>query len=170
VVGVSVARIRGAEIAFAIPAETTDRVVDDQFARGGAIRLGDLEVPAPTELEGTYLMIGLARKGTKLTEEDLKKFGKDERRVVIRGDQIIVSSKGKDDPAVIRLDASQEPPHIDITSTKNGKTEVNYGIYKFENDVLTICATESGAAKDRPKEFVPDEKSMMLTLKKQTVK
>lgn len=42
VVGVSVAKFRGAEIAFAIPAETAERFLEDMFANGGEIRTGGL--------------------------------------------------------------------------------------------------------------------------------
>jgi uncharacterized protein (TIGR03067 family) len=122
------------------------------------------------ELEGTYLIVGVEAKGMKLTEEDLKKFAKndEDRQIVIKGDQINAKSNGKDDPATIKLDASQKPPHIDITSLKNGKTEVNYGIYKVEKDTLTICAVEKGEAKDRPKEFKAGDGVLILVLKKQT--
>jgi len=120
------------------------------------------------ELEGNYLLVGLESKGFKLTEEDINKnIKEDERKIVIKGDQIIATSGGKEDPATIKLDASKKPPQIDITSTKDGKTETNYGIYKLENGVLTICATEKGEAKDRPKEFKADDKSLMIVLKKQ---
>jgi uncharacterized protein (TIGR03067 family) len=122
------------------------------------------------ELEGTYLMIGLEAKGLKLTEDDFKKTPDADRQMVIKGDQIVSRLGGKDDPATIKVDAAQKPARIDITSTKGGKTEVNYGIYKLENGVLTICATVNADAKDRPKEFKADDKVVVLVLKKQPAK
>src|SRR5207302_7175684 len=50
VVGVSVAKLRNTDtIAFAIPAEVTDRFVENQIARGGEIRLGELVAVAPPD-------------------------------------------------------------------------------------------------------------------------
>lgn len=120
------------------------------------------------ELEGTYLLIGLEGKGLKLTEDDFKKVDDAERKIVIKGDQIIAVNKGKEDPAKIKIDASKSPALIDITSTKDKKDEVNYGIYKVEKDgTLVICAIEKGDAKDRPKEFKVNEKEIIIKLQKQ---
>jgi uncharacterized protein (TIGR03067 family) len=126
---------------------------------------------AQKELEGAYLIIGIEAKGFKLTEEDVKKGSKgdEDRLIIIKGDQMIAKSKGKDDPATFKLDAGKK--HITITSvTKDGKKEVNYGIYKLEKDVLTIIATEMGEEKDRPTEFKVDDKTLMLTLRKYAAK
>lgn len=119
------------------------------------------------DLEGTYALIGLeAPGGLKFTEEELKKVPEADRKVVIKGDQISVMIGGKDDSATIKLDAAQNPGHITLTTTKENKTDVNYGIYKFENGALTICANEKGEAKDRPKEFKFTGKEVIMTLKK----
>src|SRR6266545_5854236 len=122
---------------------------------GGLIRADEKDdKKALKDLAGEYLIIGIEAKGVKLGEEDLAKFSKgDERKVTIKDDKIIARFGGKEDPATLKIDASKSPGHIDITSTKDGKTEVNYGIYKVEKGVLTICATEKGEPKDRPKEF-----------------
>lgn len=136
---------------------------------GGAAVADDKE--ALKQLEGTYLLVGLEAKGLKLDAEKLKGTDPLERKIVIKGDQIIAYMKGgKEDPGTIKLDASKSPPHIDITSTKDGKTEVNYGIYKFEKGVLTICTLERGDPKDRPKEFKADDKALLLVLEKQPAK
>ncbi len=120
------------------------------------------------ELEGTYLLVGLEGKGLKLTEDDFKKVDDAERKIVIKGDQIIAINKGKEDPAKLKIDASKSPAFIDITSTKDKKDEVNYGIYKIEKDgTLVICAIEKGDAKDRPKEFKVNEKEIIIKLQKQ---
>lgn len=137
-------------------------------ALGGTIAADDKE--ALKALEGTYLLVGLETKGVKLTPDVLKKEDPAERKLVIKGDQILATTKGKDDPATIKIDASKTPPHIDITSVKDGKTEVNYGIYKFEKDVLTICALEKGDAKDRPTKFDAGDKYLLLVLERQPAK
>lgn len=168
VIGVSVAKLSKAEtIAFAIPAEITTRFLEDQQARGGQMLLGALAGSLPTKLEGAYLMIGLEGQGVKLTEDDLRKLDKDERKVVIVGNRLLASTKGKLNPATIRLDESQKPAHLDIITVKGGVPEVSYGIYKFEGGVLTICTTEKGDPDDRPKEFKSNAQTLLLTLKKQ---
>src|SRR6266545_2108729 len=136
---------------------------------GGLIRADEKDdKKALKDLAGEYLIIGIEAKGVKLGEEDLAKFSKgDERKVTIKDDQIIARLGGKEDPATLKIDASKKPGQIDITSTKDGKTEVNYGIYKVEKDVLTIYATEKGESKDRPKEFKAEGNVVILTMKKQ---
>jgi uncharacterized protein (TIGR03067 family) len=125
------------------------------------------EKKALKELQGTYLLIGLEGKSVKLTEEDLKKVPDADRKMVIKDDKATSFTGGKEDAATIKLDPSKKPAQIDLTTTKGGKTEVNYGIYKLENGVLTICAIEKGEAKDRPKEFKANGNAMLLILKKQ---
>jgi uncharacterized protein (TIGR03067 family) len=137
-------------------------------ALGGTALADDKD--ALKALEGSYLLVGLETKGLKVGADVLKKEDATERALVVKGDQMIAKSKGKDDPATIKLDTSKNPAHIDITSVKDGKTEVNYGIYKFEKDVLTICAIEKGDAKDRPTKFEAGEKFLLLVFEKQPAK
>ncbi|MCI0704261.1 MAG: TIGR03067 domain-containing protein [Planctomycetia bacterium] len=115
------------------------------------------------QLEGTYLIIGFDGKGLKLTEDDFKPLPDVERKIVIKGDQIIANLKGKEDVATIKLDPSQKPPHFTVIDKNNTK---DYGIYKFENGLLLICSTEGGLEEDRPKEFKGSDKAVLITLKK----
>jgi uncharacterized protein (TIGR03067 family) len=142
-------------------------------AIGGTALADDKE--ALKALEGNYLLVGLETKGIKVGADALKKEDAAERAVVVKGDQMIAKLKGKDnklidDPATIKLDTSKTPAHIDLTSMKDGKPEVNYGIYKFEKDVLTICALEKGDAKDRPSKFEAGDKYLILVFEKQPAK
>jgi uncharacterized protein (TIGR03067 family) len=126
------------------------------------------EKKALKELEGTYVIVGFEAKGLKLSEEELKKFGRDEERLVtIKGDTITARLGEMDDPATFTLDASKDPPRIDIVRTRDGKKEHNYGIYKLEKDLVTICATEMAGPDERPKEFKAGEKTILLVLRKQ---
>ena len=119
------------------------------------------------ELEGTYLLTTLAAKGVKLTEDDLKKVPEAERRLVIDDDQIISMFNGKEDPATFKVDNTKTPRHIDLMTTKENKTETNYGIYTFENGVLTLCLGEKGEAKDRPTEIKIGDKAVIFRLQLQ---
>ncbi len=122
------------------------------------------------ELEGTYLLVAAEGKGVKVTEADLKKVPDADRKLVVKGEQITTYFNGKENPATVRLNASQTPAAIDFTVTKDGKTDVNYGIYKLENGTLTICALEKGDAKERPKEFKASGKEYLMVLKKHDAK
>ncbi|MBM3981254.1 MAG: hypothetical protein FJ304_13390 [Planctomycetes bacterium] len=150
------------------------------LALAGATTADEKDDKALKELEGTYLLVGLEGKGLKLTEEDFMKVEDGDRKIVIKGGQIVAFQKGKEDPAKLKIDVSKTPAHIDITSTKDKKDEVNYGTYKFEKvkmkdkddkeivvEVLTICAVEMGDAKDRPKEFKVNDKELLIVLHKQ---
>jgi len=125
------------------------------------------EKKALKELEGEYVLIGMESKNLKLSEDDLKKGKAEDSKFVIKGDQMIAYNKGKDDPATIKLDPTTTPRQLNLTSKgKDGKTEYGYGIYKFEDGVLTICAVMDGEAKDRPKEFKVGEKVMIMRFRK----
>jgi uncharacterized protein (TIGR03067 family) len=64
------------------------------------------------------------------------------------------------------VDATKEPKEIDITVHVPGRgKKVRIGIYKIENDTLTICATVPGRGKPdatRPKEFYPTERDDVM--------
>ena len=51
----------------------------------------DKQAQALKELEGTYLVVGLEGKGIKLSEEDFQKVPDADRRIVIKGDQIVAT-------------------------------------------------------------------------------
>jgi uncharacterized protein (TIGR03067 family) len=145
-------------------------VVGTLVLGGAATADESADKKALKELEGTYLLVSAEGKGAKFTEADLKKVPDADRKLVVKGDQIISYFGSKENPATVKLDASHTPAHIDLTTTKDGKTEVNYAIYKLENGVLTICALEKGDAKDRPKEFKASSKDIVMVLKKHDAK
>jgi uncharacterized protein (TIGR03067 family) len=120
-------------------------------------------------LAGEYLILGIETKDVKLGEDDLAKLAKeDKRKVIIKDDQFTTRfADAEEDPATIKIDSSKNPPHIDFTYTRDGKKKIDYGIYKVEKDILTICAIEKGEPKSRPKEFKVDGNMIILTLKKQ---
>jgi len=67
-----------------------------------------------------------------------------------------------------KVDATKEPKQIDITSRFPGKgEEVRMGIYKIENDTLTICSLIGSKAKadaKRPEEFYPTERNDVMVV------
>jgi|GEM_PF-4036252 len=66
------------------------------------------------------------------------------------------------------IDTTTNPKQIDMTLTHAGKDErVRLGIYKIEQDTLTICALVPSRAKDdakRPADFYPTERDDVMTI------
>lgn len=119
------------------------------------------------ELEGTYVLIGFAAKGLNLTETDLKKVPEAERQLVIDGEDIVMMFNGKDETATFKLDKAKTPHHINTTVSKDGKSETNYGIYKFDKGILTICASTRTDAAARPADFKADNQTTIFELQLQ---
>lgn len=118
-------------------------------------------------LEGTYLLTGLAAKGLALTENELGKVPEAERQLVIDDEDIVMMFSGKDETGTFKLDPTKTPHQITLSITKDNKTETNYGIYKFENGVLTICASTKPDPAARPKEFKSDDPTVTVFVLKQ---
>src|SRR5438105_1197053 len=115
------------------------------FALGGVAAADEKASPNPLKaVEGDCVLTPFDGKGVKLTEDDLKKVPEAERRLVIDDDQIVSMFNGKEDPATFKVDNAKTPRHIDLTTVKENKTETNYGIYTFENGVLTLCLSAQG--------------------------
>lgn len=119
------------------------------------------------ELEGTYVLTGLASKAVTLTENDLKKVPEVDRQLVIDDDEIVLMFNGKEEAGTFKLDNTKTPAHINLSLTRDTRTETNYGIYKFEKGVLTICAGAKGEPKDRPAEFKPDGQKTLFVFRRQ---
>lgn len=120
-------------------------------------------------LDGTYVIVGMERRGEKAPEAVFTKESEADRTIKIAGDKLIATKGGKDDTITVKYDSSKNPKHITTTESKpNGKTETMYGIYKLEGDTLTVCVVESDKESDRPTEFktTKEGKTMMMTLKK----
>jgi uncharacterized protein (TIGR03067 family) len=118
------------------------------------------------ELEGAYTLVGMAAKGLTLTEADLNKVPAAERRLVIDDDEVILMFNGKDERGTFSFDKSKTPHRIDLGLTRDNKTEVSPGIYTFEKEVLTICASTSGESAKRPTEIKPGDNVTVFTLTK----
>lgn len=67
-----------------------------------------------------------------------------------------------------QVDATKEPKQIDIAQHVPGRGDkVQRGIYKIEEDTLTIChliASRAKADAKRPEEFYPTERNDVMTL------
>src|SRR5438105_4376158 len=109
------------------------------FALGGVAAADEKASPNPLKaVEGDCVLTTFDGKGVKLTKDDLKKLPYARRDVVVTADQIVAEFGGKKEAKSFKVDNTKTPHHIDLFSTRDGKTETNYGIYKVEKGVLTI--------------------------------
>lgn len=117
------------------------------------------------ELEAPYVLVGFAAKGFAFSEDQLKKVPEAERMLVIDDQDVVMAFNGKEEAGTFKLDKTKTPHHIDLSVTKDNKTETSYGIYKFENGVLTICAGTKGDPAARPKEFKAADDATLFVLR-----
>lgn len=128
---------------------------------------GGAGAPAPADIKGTYLIVGLEFGGKAQPAEVIAKEPEADRTIKITADKMIAVKDGKEDPASYTIDTTKTPHHIDVTAKTAGKEEKMHGIFKQDGDTLTVCFALSDKAADRPKEFksTADNKAVIMTLK-----
>jgi uncharacterized protein (TIGR03067 family) len=140
------------------------------FAAGGVCAGQDKKAGKESpKLDGEYLIVAMEMEGEKMPDDVLAKWKEADRVIRITGDKMISMRNGKENPAVYTTDATKSPVHLDMVGKKaDGTEEKIYGIYKLEDDTLTICIGEVNNPAGRPKEFktVRGGKAVLMTLKK----
>lgn len=66
------------------------------------------------------------------------------------------------------IDPTKDLAEVDYKGSKVGKE--NYGIYKVEKDILTLCVTENGGARPTKFESPDGTRVMLMTLERVTKK
>jgi uncharacterized protein (TIGR03067 family) len=115
-------------------------------------------------LQGTWTMVSLVIDGEIVTEERVKTGN-----LVIDGMEYRPELGANAVCATLKVDPTKSPMAIDFSFTAGtNKGKDAKGIFKLENDVLTICR---GAAdgEDRPKEFTaPNDSGRLLVVWKRS--
>jgi uncharacterized protein (TIGR03067 family) len=88
---------------------------------------------------------------------------RDKIKIVFDGEKVNFIENDSDAKSTFTVDDSKKPATIDITPPR-GKKEVLTGIYKFDNDKLTLCLTSTG---ERPTAFKAGKKVLLLVLEKE---
>ncbi|HEV3439811.1 MAG TPA: TIGR03067 domain-containing protein [Gemmata sp.] len=118
---------------------------------GGAAGGGD------PRLEGTYTLVETEMGGVRSKETEQK------GTFAFSGDKMISPNGKKEEAATIKCDPSKTPAEITISKTEvSGKINTFYGIYKLEDDTLTLCLMKSDNPANRPKEFKTSKESIVM--------
>lgn len=101
------------------------------------------------KFNGIWTFVSLEVEGNKLTEEQLKQWGKlilkDGTFTVQQGDRILQGT--------FRVGPGKKPKEIDVTFIEGpDRKETLLGIYELEGDIYKVCLGMTGKA--RPTEFV----------------
>jgi uncharacterized protein (TIGR03067 family) len=119
-----------------------DRAREDQAAK-------DLK-----QFQGAWLLESAEINGMKIDAETLKNAGH-EITLIVKGDKIALKLKRGDMEGTLKLDPTRKPKAYDSKATDpEGQTHEAVGIYKLEDDRLTVCYVAAG--KGRPTEFRSD--------------
>jgi len=107
---------------------------------------------AQESFQGEWKMVDFI-SGGEAEGKDLKADSK----ITVKDDTMLIRFRGNDTKANFTLNPKTDPPTIDFKyQTRNGES-LHKGIYKLEEDKLTICFGLNGA--DRPTEFKSPEKT-----------
>jgi uncharacterized protein (TIGR03067 family) len=102
-----------------------------------------------TELTGTWKAVSYSLDGNKAADEDMKRIElaieADGKATALREGKVFIAG-------TTRIDPTSNPMTIDVTYTEGDpKGQTALGIFKIEDDLLTIC--RSAPDKARPTEF-----------------
>jgi uncharacterized protein (TIGR03067 family) len=127
----------------------------------GADTTGEGGGSGDPRLDGTYAIVG-TEMGGRLDKESEK-----ERIYTFSGNKMIRPKEKKEEGITIKCDPSKTPHEIDLSRKEaSGKLDTFYGIYKLEDDTLTLCMVKSDNPADRPREFKTKDSTATIWIMK----
>jgi uncharacterized protein (TIGR03067 family) len=125
---------------------------------------GDLPVSDRDRIQGAWEVAGVEFNGQALPEgPDLKRF--QEMRLTFQGESVLNPSE-KDVRGRFILDASKNPPALDIITTKKQIERKMLCVYQLENDTLRLCFLRNSDIA-RPGEVTSNNQQFLLIFKRQ---
>lgn len=118
-------------------------------------------IPDRESIQGTWLPSAAEFAGMKFPDEIRKSL-----RMVIKGDQYLVTEAGSPDQGTLKLNPNTTPKQMDIISTDGAnKGRTFLAIYELDGDTLRVCYDLSGNG--RPTEFATKQgtKLFLVTYK-----
>jgi uncharacterized protein (TIGR03067 family) len=107
------------------------------------------------KLTGTWAVVSVEREGRKLEGDEVKDF-----KLIMEGEKYTLQMGDRTIEGTYKIDSSKDPKTIDAARTSGkDKDKVLLGIYKLEDDNLTMCLSAPDKT-ERPKEFSAKEGSM----------
>jgi uncharacterized protein (TIGR03067 family) len=112
-------------------------------------------------LDGTWSMVSILAGGKPAPGDEVKAI-----QLIFKGTKLTLSVLGKEQEGSVKIDATKKPKEIDIKGL--GPREAR-GIYRIEQDTLTICFGDKG---ERPTKFEskPESRTVLMVLKRGAVK
>ena len=96
-------------------------------------------------LQGEWQVVSIERPGSPVNPDELVRV----RYIFDKDCATLMNGEQKGWEGAFRVDPTEEPKAIDFTGTSDPhKGEMAFGIYRVEDDALTICV-----GKKRPTEF-----------------
>jgi uncharacterized protein (TIGR03067 family) len=107
------------------------------------------------KLAGTWKVEKEIRDGQEQKGEDIQ--------LVFTGEKVMLKEEGKATPAMVKIDATKKPTHLDITP--EGSDRAIQAIFELDGDTLKLAFTHAGT---RPEKFesTPGSKVTLATLKR----
>jgi uncharacterized protein (TIGR03067 family) len=110
------------------------------------------------KLQGVWAIVSEETNGVKLSDDKLQSH-----KVTIKGNQWIQGNDKGSQVVTFKLDPAKNPKSIDFSYIgPKGKDNKWVGIYKIEDDTLTVCRAKGNL--DRPKEFKTTADGGILTV------
>jgi uncharacterized protein (TIGR03067 family) len=121
------------------------------------------------KLEGTWVAESVVVKGK--ANERLKGA-----TFNFSGDKVKMEFDGKKQEGTFKIDPTKSPKHIDLTFERDGRKDLDRGIYQLEGDTLKLCMRGGSRKVDRegnveeklpdhPEKFDPE--ISLMTLKRE---
>jgi uncharacterized protein (TIGR03067 family) len=113
---------------------------------------------ARDKLKGTWTLVAMERDGQQAPEDEVKGTS-----LTFEGDKLTLKQRGDTKTGTYKIDASQKPPHLDVTPDDGDKKTMKM-IYHLDGDTLKIYGDKKEDG-DRPKDY--EAAKMILTLKRE---